>query len=360
MPYDRDAILVATDLAALCDELLGPHGGRGRSMTWRCPNPAHAQSGRTPPLGLYRGRRGLERWRCHGCGAGGTALDLVMIAQGVPVRDALAALARRAGMAERGWQRPSPPRAAAVRQDPVLADPEGLASYVEQCAARLWRPDGRAVRHWLVGHRGIGEGVLERNRVGADPGAHRQARPQGVAKIVSRAAVFPVLDAGLPTFVQLRLLHPGKLGLRYLNPSCALGPNPKVALYEPTERAGECVVVTEGPTDGLSVAAAGYRVASVLGTGSAASPAVVERLAALGAHLVVVFDANSAGRDGVARVVPQLRARKAPVSVLHVPFPHDDVNDWMRASPEWAPVFQAAVRGAVLTAVPGLDLALGR
>ncbi len=35
--YDRDALLAATDLRRLADELLGVHAGSERAPTWRCP-----------------------------------------------------------------------------------------------------------------------------------------------------------------------------------------------------------------------------------------------------------------------------------------------------------------------------------
>ena len=76
--HDRDAILAAVDLAALADELLGSRRGTARSPTWPCPNAQHAQTGRTPPVTVFRSQQGHERWHCHGCGAGGTAIDLVL------------------------------------------------------------------------------------------------------------------------------------------------------------------------------------------------------------------------------------------------------------------------------------------
>src|SRR3954470_4776456 len=98
--FDRDRIVEATDLAALADELLGPHRGGGRSPMWPCPNPQHAQTGRTPPVSIFRTAAGEERWHCHGCGTGGSAIDLLMMVTGAPVREALEALANRAGVSD--------------------------------------------------------------------------------------------------------------------------------------------------------------------------------------------------------------------------------------------------------------------
>src|SRR4051812_20172151 len=95
--YDRDALVAAVDLRALADDLLGTHVGTDRTSMWHCPNPQHAQTGRTPPLSVFTGHRGNQRWRCHGCGEGGTAIDLVLVTKQCGLRDALAYLAARVG-----------------------------------------------------------------------------------------------------------------------------------------------------------------------------------------------------------------------------------------------------------------------
>ena len=112
--YDRDALLAAVDLRALADDLLGHRSGGGRSPMWPCPNTQHAQSGRTPPVSIFTSRRGEQRWRCHGCGDGGTAIDLVLACRGGTARDAMAFLAERAGHREQsdGWRRQDRPATA--------------------------------------------------------------------------------------------------------------------------------------------------------------------------------------------------------------------------------------------------------
>src|ERR1700674_840377 len=95
----RDQILEATDLAGLADELLGPRRGRGPSATWPCPSPHHGpQTGRTPPVSIFTSDRAYQRWHCHACGAGGTAIDLLLETTGVPIRQALEHLAQRTGI----------------------------------------------------------------------------------------------------------------------------------------------------------------------------------------------------------------------------------------------------------------------
>jgi hypothetical protein len=126
--YDRDAIIAAVDLRALADELSGPGAGGRRSSSWRCPNPQHVQTGRTPPVTIFTSRRGEPRWRCHACGAGGTAIDLVMACRGLDIGEALAFLARRVGqpVAPPSWSRPSRrslPDRRAAEAPPACRDP---------------------------------------------------------------------------------------------------------------------------------------------------------------------------------------------------------------------------------------------
>src|SRR3954451_5278151 len=133
--YDRDAIIAATDLRALADELLGSHAGGPRSTTWRCPNPHHAQTGRTPPVSIFTSRRGEQRWRCHGCGAGGTAIDLVMTCCRTNARDALEPRARRGGIDDRGpeWSLPRRTSRPTAPARGGCTDPAGMDRYVDEC-----------------------------------------------------------------------------------------------------------------------------------------------------------------------------------------------------------------------------------
>ena len=108
MSYDRDAILDRIDLPALADDVLGPHHGRGTERSWPCPDPRHGpQTGRTPPVSIFTGRSGIQLWHCHACGAGGTAIDLVITTHDMRIRDAIDWLAQRAGIDPHDTVRPS-------------------------------------------------------------------------------------------------------------------------------------------------------------------------------------------------------------------------------------------------------------
>ena len=359
---DRNRIVEATDLAALADELLGPRRGTSRSGSWSCPSSQHAQTGRTPPVSVYRSWGGEERWHCHGCGIGGSAIDLVMVAQGLTVAEAIERLAGKAGIREpfvADRRRPvaavPPANALAVPMAPV-ADPAGLAAFVDECAERLWQPQGRVVLQWLTQVRGLPKEVLARSRIGADPGRRGQSRPDGMPSS-GRAAVLPVCEAGQPVFAQLRPISPLPERPRYLNAASRLATNPRIGIYEPPDALGRCVIVTEGVLDALSANAAGFKAAAVLGAalvgdGSTerSGSLVAHRLARLNSPLVLAFDADESGVRATEVLKGFLRERRVHVASIHVPANTKDLNAWMLSSRNWALAFTSAVRTGVALA----------
>ena len=356
--YDRDRLLDSIDLAELADSLLGPRAGTTRSPTWPCPNPNHAQTGRTPPVTIFRSRAGDERWHCHGCGAGGTAIDLVMSVDHCDVRQALETLGRGSGQRD-DLQRAQPARHAHRRppappRPDTVVDPEGLADFVASCARRLWTPEGRPVRRWLTRIRGIPPDVLRHNHIGADPGAVRQRRPDGMPA-AGWAAVLPVHRDGEPVFAQLRVLSSRRL--RYLNASSDLAPNPRIARYEATDPRGSCVLVTEGIIDALSAAAAGYQSAALLGAAvpqpgerTPAADQIAEPLLSTPGCIVLALDADDAGQRGAARLHELLSSRTdRPVLQLHLPHGVNDLNEWMRQATDWSAELEDSLRVALDT-----------
>jgi Toprim-like/CHC2 zinc finger len=361
--YDRDAIVAAVDLAALADELLGPHAGTARTPTWRCPSPAHRQTGRTPPVTVFTTGRGEQRWTCHGCGNAGTAIDLVMQARGIDVADALAELAHRSGIAAA----PVPQRSRAARRRPTVAASRvappvwpqpvpALDRYVGDCAAALWRPDGRAMRRWLQTVRGLPDDVLRANRIGADLGPARQPRPDGIPR-VRGAAVLPVSVPGGVAYLQLRLLDQRPGSPRYLNPASGLATNPRLGIYRPAHASlRRELIVTEGIIDALSAAAAGYRSAAILGAGYP-DPATAAAIAQLPWPLVVAFDPDPAGTAGAERLARLLEARHRRTTLLRLE--RGDLNDHLvRHGPGWPHAFATAITQARHVERPGLTRAI--
>lgn len=329
--YDRDALIAAVDLPVLADELLGQRRGT-ISPKWPCPNPLHTQTGRTPPVSVFTSNRGEQRWRCHGCGVGGTAIDLVMVCCRTDPRGAMDLLARRVGHAHQppSW---TPRRSQVLTMPPATRgcrDPEGLDRYVDECAKALFTPAGRRIRRWLNEARGLPDDVLCANRVGADLGPRRQPRPDGMPK--AAGVVLPVLVDGRGTYAQIRLIDPGPNGLRYLNPTADLAPNPRLGHYRPAEQLHREVIVTEGAIDALSAAVAGFRAVAVL---SAAYPdqGVALELSRLPEPLVLAFDGDDAGRAAAQRLATLLSAHQRPAA--NVPLPAADLNDALLRSSNW-------------------------
>ncbi len=268
--YDRDGLIAAIDLLALADERLGDHAGTQRAPTWPCPAPEHSQTGRTPPVIVFTSRRGEQRWRCHACGAGGTAIDRVMACCKVDVRGAMEELARRTGphahehrpiaAARRPRPRPAP-------QPAGCTDPVGMIRYTAACARALFTSESRSHLAWLAQDRGLTEEVLRANQIGSDLGPRRQPRPAGMPR--AGGIVLPVLEDGSAVYAQIRIPHPRTDGPRYLNPSGDLASNPRLARFRPPECCHREIIVTEGAIDALSANVAGFRSVAIL---SAAYP----------------------------------------------------------------------------------------
>jgi hypothetical protein len=348
--YDREALLAATDLAALADDLIGGHAGSDHSPMWTCPNPNHAQTGRTPPLSIFRGHQGDQRWRCHGCGDGGSAIDLVLACKGGTVRDALEFLADRAGHHDQGtdWQPSRRPPAMRSPVTPSCRDPEGLQRYVDECADRLWKPEGRAIRRWLTNVRAIPADVLAQNRIGVDRGPRYQDRPDGMPRAFG--AVLPTIIEGRAIYAQIRVPHPDPDRPRYLNPRADLAPNPKLTRMRPAECRHPEVIVTEGAIDALSAATAGYRAVGVL-SATYGDESVALALARLPHPLVLAFDADDAGQAGADRLSALLAARdRTPV---HLDLGTGDLNDALRRSDNWPARLKSAVEQAKATRLVG-------
>jgi hypothetical protein len=335
MAYDRDEVLRQVQLDELCDELLGPRKGQGRSGSWSCPSPNHGpQTGRTPPLSVFRSRAGEQRWRCHGCGAGGTALDLVMVLQEVDFKGAIDALARRTGVAPSAAALRPASRPRAKPTAPVTVQPHSaIEAHVARCESILATPAGDPVQRWLAG-RGLSEDILAANRVGADPGPRALPRRKGLPR-GGPGAVFPVLERGTAVYLQLRYLCPRNH--RYEGPSSALAPMPRLAVPRLTRaaRRPEVLLITEGVADALTAADAGYQAVAVL-----SSSLVNESVASAIVHrwptheLVLAFDADRAGSQGSDQLQALLSAHggRSHTAVLALPPGAGDLNAWRQAS----------------------------
>jgi DNA primase len=285
-------------------------------------------------MSMFVDSRGIQRWTCFATGARGTAIDLVVVAHGRTVGEAIEFLASRCSLrhtpADRATPAPRPLPAPLPRRPPSPA----LEAYVADCERLLWTPTGQAALDWLTNERGFTEAALRANRVGADPGPRRLDRARGLPRGGS-AAVFPVLDdRRRAVYLQARYLTPAEGRSRFDNPAGDLAQNPRTAYVRadrPREAALRYVLVTEGLTDGLAAASAGWECWAVLGAGypdARVADAVAEDVRVP----VIAFDGDAAGRAGTDRLVDLLRDRGTQPAVLRLT--SGDLADRLRANPE--------------------------
>lgn len=346
MGYDRDELLARVDLAGLFTDLVGPPKGRARSERFSCPAPDHSQTGKTPPVSLDR-ERGL--WRCHGCGAGGSAVDLVVLAQNLTVGEAIAELARsvhlepeeRPGMAtgralpRQSRAKPASEPAPVVEKTPAVGVPGALEAYVGACEVALWHPEGKPVLAWLR-KRGLSDTALRAARVGADPGARLLQRAPGLPRR-GPGAVFPVLDpTGQASYCQVRRLSGEP---KYDNPeSGTFGRNPRLAVLPAPEGADASVVlVCEGMPDALTATSFGKRAVAILGAGYPDVSLATRLVEAFpDERIVVAFDADQAGERGAVLLAELLAGLGAGPRVFRLSVPEGvssdpkerDLNAW--------------------------------
>lgn len=111
------------------------------------------------------------------------------------------------------------------------------------------------------------------------------------------------------------------------------------------------VLVTEGPSDGLTAVAVGYDVVFVRGASLVNNPDLIRELAEglRGRQVIVCGDSDKAGNAFTARLVEGLTAHNIPVYALTIPRTGDDLTDWRARD---AAAFPAALHDAVKRAVP--------
>jgi DNA primase len=75
------------DLVGSPAQVLERHGVQVRGRMACCP----IHEDHTPSLSIFRGHDGVDRWRCHGCGAHGDAIDLEAVLSGRSLSEVLRA-----------------------------------------------------------------------------------------------------------------------------------------------------------------------------------------------------------------------------------------------------------------------------
>lgn len=344
---DRDAVLARVDLVALADALLQ----RGHNGMWSCPNPDHTQTGLSPPLNVFDGDDGGQRWHCFGCSDGGTAVDLLLRTNhSNTAADALDWLARVARIA------PPVPGGASAHSRREKRERRwwelDLFAYVKVCAALLAKPGAAGPRRWLTETRAIPNDVIDAALVGFDPGYRALPREDGIP--TSPAIVVPIREPAdhapgwQARYALHRVLRPRPGQARWLNTASRLARNPGVGFFDPPQRSRSALVVTEGPMDALSALAAGHRAAALLGEGGV-NLGVAQRLAAAlhrSERLVLAFDNDPAGQRQRESLEALLRNNTGiEWDRLEIPPQYNDLNEWHVACREnWRAVLGAGVQ----------------
>lgn len=339
--YQRDEVLARTDLAALATEVLGPPTGQGRGAKWHCPNPDHPDT--HPSMTVYDAARS-QRWKCHACGEGGTAIDLWMLTTATAVGEAITALAERAGLTAAGPTVPDGPRLKYLltTPPPPAAAPASIhrdtfdgrvENYVASAAQLLWTYQGGGALEWLH-RRGFRDDILRANRVGYDPGPRELRRPNGLPRR-GTGIVFPILGhRDHAIWAQTRYFDPKGTGRKYDSVVTEIAPNPRLATIRTLDPPrSDVVVITEGIPDGITVAHTGAQAVAVVGTANT-GPDVAHRLHTSfpNATFVLAFDNDTAGRTVAPKLGAHLSQLGHPV-IATTPAPHNDLNDWWQADP---------------------------
>lgn len=300
---DRADVLGRVDLAALFVDLGHP---QGRNRQWPCPSPMHAQTGATPPVSIGRGPDGYDLWRCHGCGIGGSAVDLLTITRGLDVADAFRAVRRLAGVPElvASPRPPAPPRSAVAAVDPDAARLDGtdaeevMGTYL---ASRRWSPELAEAHglHVVRGQRGY-------------PRVRHPYRVRGAVQ-----------------WWQDRATHPDDAGPKWASPAglrrCLYARD----LADALDPARGVLWITEGPADAIAL---GHLLSDAAIVGVPGTTGL-ERWAPMlaGRDVLILTDPDDAGDRAAAELAQLTAERGGRADRLRPPV---DVDDWRRQHPD--------------------------
>jgi DNA primase len=327
---DWHAIKHRIDLAAVATKWLGPAPKRsGRRLLWHCP----FHDDRNPSFEVDPER---GRWKCWPCDKGGDAPELVMQLDGVNFPEALRRLAEHAGFvgpSGRPVHSDWPRRRQATRKRPERKGPEGDTStglapaeakaLVEEAERRLWTPEGRAAREYLVVDRGLTEATIRRHRLGY--GTHVSVPNADYTRFWRvTGIVIPWFDGDRLVRVKIRRLDDPKR--RY-----AQAFDDRAAVYPDRGaiRPGSTLIVVEGEFDAMLLGQELVDLASVATFGSSSNRADLDaRLAASVCPIrFAAHDADASGDRAAAAWSAEAERVRPPIR----PPAGKDWTDAMRA-----------------------------
>ncbi|MBZ4319550.1 phage/plasmid primase, P4 family [Streptomyces huiliensis] len=249
-----------------------------------------------------------------------------------------------------------------VGTGPVAA----LAAYIDRTSLALGDygdDQADAARRYLSDRFGLDLATAADLRVGVDDGHQGDGFPylSRLYRAHTRLTVPLVGWDGVARGLQGRDLS-GQCPARWV--SLANPAGGRWATYGVLRGAGGygTVLITEGPSDGLTGVACGYDVVFVRGASLAGTPGLVAELAEglRGRHVVIVGDADPAGDGFTARLAAGLAEHGITAHRLELPVSTGDLTDWRESTPaDFAPALHRAVKAArpIQTGTDGADAA---
>jgi len=324
MTSRAEQIVAKIDLRHLATQLLGEPTGSGPSQKWPSPDMTLSQTGATPPMSVFVGRDGKQRFTCFSSGIRGDAIDLVRQVKNMTVAESMSFLENWAGGSALASSRPwSPPRPIPTK----VATATELADVMRAARAELQKRPCDEAREWLAGH-----GLDRASAIAAGFGAIENGTVPTCKYPIKSGAVLPNFSvAGELTGLQIRLLTGGNT--KYLNVAGTYQTG--VSFHRPPgdHVFARSIAICEGVVDAAVMAKRGIPTVAVLSTSRVTESVSEIASAAKGRRAVIAFDGDKAGVTAQRHLAERLRSH-GPVSEIALPA-GQDIGTMEAASPRW-------------------------
>ena len=323
-----DELISRNDIVDVISEYVALTKRSGSNLFGLCP----FHSEKTPSFSVAPDK---QIYHCFGCGKGGGVINFIMEIENLPFRDAVALLARRAGMEMPEDDTPGELRSKRAR---ILQLNRDAARFFYE---NLSRPDGAAAVEY-INRRGIAAAMVKRFGLGAAPdkwtglsdamldmgytvgeltdaGLVKRGRNGGIYDTFRNRLIFPVIDVrGSVIGFSGRILGDGEP--KYLNspdtPVFTKSRNLFALNLAKKSKRGMFILV-EGNVDVVSLHQAGFDCA-VASLGTSLTPEQVLLMSRYTKNVVIAYDADSAGVKAAQRAIGMFEKTGMNVRVLRI------------------------------------------
>ena len=323
-----EELVSRSDIVDVVSEYVPLTKRSGSNLFGLCP----FHSEKTPSFSVAPDK---QIYHCFGCGKGGGVINFIMEIENLPFRDAVALLARRAGMEMPEDDTPGELRSKRAR---ILQLNRDAARFFYE---NLSRPDGAAAVEY-INRRGIAAAMVKRFGLGAAPdkwtglsdamldmgytvgeltdaGLVKRGRNGGIYDTFRNRLIFPVIDArGSVIGFSGRILGDGEP--KYLNspdtPVFTKSRNLFALNLAKKSKRGMFILV-EGNVDVVSLHQAGFDCA-VASLGTSLTPEQVLLMSRYTKNVVIAYDADSAGVKAAQRAIGMFEKTGMNVRVLRI------------------------------------------